>query len=180
MKDVLTDGRFTVRPPSPGDEALHFEAVIESMPEVSKWLEWCHEGYVLEESRSWVERVIAGREAGEMHEFFVFDGEDRFVGGCGLNKIDTRFLKANLGYWMRTSAAGRGAATAAAILVARYGFEELGLQRIEIVAATDNIASQRVAAKTGALRESVLRNGIRFRGANIDAVCFSLIPGDLG
>jgi ribosomal-protein-serine acetyltransferase len=179
MNDVLTDGHLTLRPPAPGDETLHFEAVVESIAEVSRWLEWCHEGYALEESRSWVERAIAGREAGEMHEFFIYDEIGRFCGGCGLNRIDARFLKANLGYWIRTSATGQGVATAATILVARYGFEELGLQRIEIIAALDNVASQRVAAKAGAVRESVLRNGIRFRGANIDAVASSLIPGDL-
>ena len=179
MADVLTDGRYTVRPPEMADVPLHFEAVVESILETSRWLEWCHEGYELEESRTWVERAIAGHRSGEMHEFFVFDDTGWFCGGCGLNRIDSRFLTANLGYWVRTSATGKGIASAATRLVARYGFEQLGLQRIGIVAATDNIASQRVMEKVGAVREGILRNGIRFRGENIDAVTTSLIPGDL-
>jgi ribosomal-protein-serine acetyltransferase len=179
MNDILTDGRITVRPPVIGDASLHYEAVIESIPEVSTWLEWCHEGFQLEESKLWVERAIEGHKSGEMHEFFVFEQDERFLGGCGLNRIDQRFLTANLGYWVRTSAAGRGIASAATRLVARFGFEQLGLQRIGIVAATGNIGSQRVMEKVGAVREGVLRNGIRFRGENIDAVSSSLIPGDL-
>ena len=64
-------------------------------------------------------------------------------------------------------------------LAARFGCEELGLYRIEIVAAVDNIASQRVAEKAGAVREGVLRNRLLVRGESQDAVLFSLLPGDL-
>ena len=178
MTAPLTDGSITLRAPRPEDAAAHYEAVLESLPEVSAWLEWAHEGYRKEESAAFVARAIAGHQAGDMYEFFIVDGEDRFLGGAGLNKVDTRFMKANLGYWVRTSEAGRGVAAAAAGLLVRFGFEQLGFQRIEICAAVDNKASQRVAEKVGGHREGVLRNGIRFRGRPIDSVCFSLIPED--
>jgi RimJ/RimL family protein N-acetyltransferase len=85
----------------------------------------------------------------------------------------------NLGYWVRTSAAGRGVASKASRLVARFGFEELGLHRIEILAAVSNVASQRVAEKIGAAREGVLRKRLLIRGEPQDAVMFSLVPEDL-
>jgi ribosomal-protein-serine acetyltransferase len=179
MTDLLTDGTVTVRAPLFEDAGAHHEAVLESLAEAGRWLEWAHEGYALDESRSFITRAIAGHQNGDMYEFHILDEQGTFLGGCGLNRLDLRFLKANLGYWVRTSAAGRGVATAATRLLARFGFEQLGLQRIEIIAAVDNKASQRVAEKVNAQREGVLRNGIRYRGGNIDAVCFSLIPGDL-
>jgi len=180
MAKPLTDGSITLRAPRSDDARAHCEAVLESIPEVSAWLEWAHDGYRVAESATFIERAIAGHQSGEMYEFFIVDRNDRFLGGAGLNRVDTRFMRANLGYWVRTSAAARGVAAAAAGLLARYGFEQLGLQRIEIVAAVDNKASQRVAEKVGAHREGVLRNGIRFRGRPIDSVCFSLIPPDIG
>ena len=179
MTTPLTDGRITLRAPRPEDAQAHFEAVVESLPEVSAWLEWAHEGYRIDESAAFIQRAIAGHQKGEMYEFFIVDPDGRFLGGAGLNKVDTRFMKANLGYWVRTSAAGRGVAAAAAGLLARYGFEQLSFQRIEICAAVDNKASQRVAEKAGAHREGVLRNGIRYRGKPIDSVMFSLIPEDI-
>jgi RimJ/RimL family protein N-acetyltransferase len=179
MDDVLSDGIVTVRAPRLEEAPLHHEAVVESIPDAGRWLEWVHEGYALAESEAWIEGVVAGRARGDLYEFFVFDRDGGFLGGCGLNRLDIRFLKSNLGYWVRSSAAGKGVATAATRLVARFGFEELGLQRIEIIAAVENKASQRVAEKVGAHREGVLRNGIRFRGQNIDAVGYSLIPGEL-
>ena len=63
--------------------------------------------------------------------------------------------------------------------MARFGLEELGLQRIEIVADADNQASQRVAEKVGATREAVLRNRLRLHGRSCDAVMFGLLLDDL-
>jgi RimJ/RimL family protein N-acetyltransferase len=179
MAGPLTDGTITLRTPLPEDAQLHCQAVLESLAEAGRWLEWVHDGYGPDESSAFIARAIAAHENGDMYEFHIVDGKGTFLGGCGLNRLDTRFLKSNLGYWVRTSAAGRGVATAATRMLAGFGFEQLGLQRIEIIAAVDNLASQRVAEKAGARREGILRNGIRYHGRNIDAVCFSLIPADL-
>ena len=180
MAGPFTDGTITLRAPAREDAPAHRDAVIESLPQVGRWLEWAYDGYRVDDSSAFIARAIAGHETGEMYEFLIFDTDGGLLGGCGLTRLDARFLKSNLGYWVRTGAAGRGVATAATQLLVRFGFEQLGLQRIEIVAAVGNTASQRVAEKVGAHREGVLRNGIRYRGRNIDAVCFSLIPGDLG
>lgn len=153
MTTPLTDGSITLRTPRTEDATAHCEAVLESLAEVSAWLEWAHEGYRVEESAAFIARAIAGHQSGDLYEFVIVDGKGRFIGGAGLNRVDTRFMKANLGYWVRTTESGRGVAAAATGLLARYGFEQLGLQRIEIVAAVDNKASQRVAEKVGGHRD---------------------------
>jgi RimJ/RimL family protein N-acetyltransferase len=63
--------------------------------------------------------------------------------------------------------------------MAGFGFRQLGLQRIEIVVATGNHASQRVAEKAGALREGVLRKRLLIHGAAHDAVLYSLVAEDM-
>ena len=70
-------------------------------------------------------------------------------------------------------------ASAAVRLLAQFGLGKLKLNRIEIMAAVGNKASQRVAEKVGARREGILRNRIVVRDRVYDAVMFSLIPGDL-
>ena len=57
--------------------------------------------------------------------------------------------------------------------------EFLELNRIEIIAATGNAPSQRVAVKAGAVREGVLRHRIVCREHVYDAVSFSLVPADV-
>ncbi len=114
------------------------------------------------------------------YDFLIADRSDgRPLGICGLNNFDRENRLANLGYWIRTSSARQGVATAGIPLVARFGFEELKLNRIEIIVATGNIPSQGAATKIGATREGRLRNRLIVRENVYDAIMFSLIPEDL-
>ncbi len=178
---TLVDGDILVRPLELTDEESLFAAVRESIPEVSPWLAWCHKDYSIEETREFLRSRAEKSQGDEWYSFGIFDrrnGEE-FLGGVGLNFINRVHQFGNLGYWVRTSAAGKGIASKASRLVARFGFEEIGLHRIEILAAVSNIASQRVAEKIGAVREGVLRKRLVIRGESQDAVMFSLISEDL-
>ena len=96
-----------------------------------------------------------------------------------LNNINRGDRFANLAYWVRSSWTSRGVATASSRLIAGFGFDHLGLNRVEIVVAKENLASIRVAEKAGAKREGELRSRITVRDSVYDAVLFSLIPQDL-
>ena len=176
----LTDGIVAIRRYRDGDAEFLYEAVRESIAEVSVWLSWCHEGYSIEESRDFVATRNVLSQGDEWYSFAVLDhSSGRFLGGVGINFINRVHQFANLGYWVRTSAAGRGVATRATMLAARFGFQELGLNRIEIIAAVDNIASQRVAERAGAVREGILRKRLSINGVPHAAVLFSLVAEDL-
>jgi len=176
----LIEGPLLIRPYREEDANALYDAVRESLSEVSRWLPWCHENYSIEESKEFVGSREKAAHEGEWYSFAVFEREgSKFLGGVGLNFFNHVHQMANLGYWVRTSSAGRGVATNATRAVARFGFEELGLQRIEIVAAVGNLSSQRVAEKAGAVREGVLRKRLLIRGQAEDAVLFSLVREDL-
>ena len=177
----LTDAHLVVRTYRDDDVPMLFEAVRESIAEVSPWLPWCHENYSIEESREFIKLRKAAAQGDEHYSFAVFGKDDprRLLGGVGLNFINRVHEFGNLGYWARTSAAGQGITSKAARLIAQFGFEQLGLQRIEILAAVPNIASQRVAEKIGAVREGILRRRLLIRGKPQDAILFSLVREDL-
>ncbi len=181
MQKHWSDGRVLIRPYRRSDVDALYEAVRESVDEVKQWLSWCHSGYSRDESEAWVAACSQAWANGESYDFGIFDARSTaYLGGCGLNHLNHLHQLANLGYWVRTSCAGRGIASAAAQLVAHFGFEELGLTRIEIVASVENAPSQRVAEKVGATREGIQRNRL-VNGERIDdAVMYSLIPADLG
>lgn len=180
MEAELTDGSILIRTYRPSDAPLLYEAVRESIPEVSRWLPWCHENYSIEESRQFVSSREISSQGDEWYSFAVFDkDQQRFLGGVGLNFINRIHQIGNLGYWVRSSATQRGVATAATRLAAYFAFDQLGLHRIEIVAAMDNLASQRVAEKAGATREGVLRKRLLINGQSCDAVMYSLVREDI-
>jgi RimJ/RimL family protein N-acetyltransferase len=120
-------------------------------------------------------------EKDEFYTFHILETSTRqILGFAFLNHVNRQYQMANLGYSVRTSRVGEGIATEAAKLVARYGFEQLGLQRIEIIARQENAASLRVTEKLGAVREGLLRNRVQYHGAPCDVYMHSLIPSDFG
>lgn len=176
----LTDGKIALRPCRPKGVDAIYAAVRESIAELSKWAPWCPPDYSMSHCKPWLESRAAAWSDGKEYDFVILDTTDGSVlGGCALNDINRTHNFANLGYWVRTSRTRQGVATAATRLVAKFGFEDLGFTRLEIVAAIGNAASQRVAEKAGATREGVARNRHIVRDRVYDAIMYSLVPDDL-
>ncbi len=161
------------------DAETLYEAVRESMAELGQWLSWCHPGYTIQDSMQFLEKCADSFENEGVCAFAITDrATGRLLGATGINQIEKAALRANLGYWLRTSATRRGFAAQATLLVARWALEIVGLERIEIVAATGNHASQRVAINVGAMREGIARKRLRVHDVQHDAVVFSLVRED--
>jgi ribosomal-protein-serine acetyltransferase len=177
---LLTDGLIKLRPVQPDDAEEMYAAIRESIAEIAPWLYFAHDGYSLKEARDFLKRCPRNWKKDTEYVFGIIDARDgTYLGTCGLNRMDTENLRANLGYWTRTSRMGQGVAPAATVLLARWGFKELKLRRIEIIVATENVRSQRVAEKAGAYREGILRHRIKINDRMHDAVMYSLVPGDI-
>ena len=176
---VLSNDRVLLRPFDKVDSAGIHEAVMESFEELHRWMPWCHVEYGRTDADAFTAMQPHAWQEGSEYSFVVVDRQtDRLLGCCGLNRFDWLNLAANLGYWVRRTACRQGVATEATRLLLRFAFEQLGLQRVEIVAAKDNLASQRVAEKAGATRECLARNRCRAAGVQQDALVYSVIPTD--
>jgi len=176
----LTDGRITLKPLCLGDAELLYRAVSESALELMPWLSFVHPDYSIEETRQWLAKRDEEWKNGVEYDFAIIDcASGVFLGGCGLNHIINEFKMANAGYWVRTSQTRKGVAPAAMLLLARFAFDVLGFNRVEIMTDVENKNSQRVAGKVGAKKEGTLRNRICTRGDARDVHMFSLVPEDL-
>jgi ribosomal-protein-serine acetyltransferase len=161
---------YNVRLHQPQDAEEMHAAALESVADVHPWMAWCHERYLLDEARRWIAAQEELAHQGVAYEFAMRDEVGRFLGGYGINQISKANRFANLGYWVRTSAMGRGVAPTAARLVAEYAFRETDLIRLEIVCAVGNTRSQRMAEKSGAVGEGVLRSRLLLPTGASDAV----------
>jgi ribosomal-protein-serine acetyltransferase len=175
----LADGFLLLRPHERGDVGQRLAAIKESIVDVSQWMHWENPEYSTAKALKWIDDCSQKWDEGISYQFAIIDARDAaYLGGCGIDRIDADDRVGNLSYWVRSSRVRHGIASKAVNLLSRFGFQELKLNRIEILAATDNIASQRVAEKIGARREGILRNSLFLQGQAHDGVMFSLIPGD--
>jgi ribosomal-protein-serine acetyltransferase len=179
-KVVLSDETLLLRTFCLDDAEAIYEAACESKPQLQPWLPWCHDKYAIADTIEFLQRRAAAYQKEGEYAFAILDRPTgRFVGATGINQVDKAARRANLGYWLRTSATGRGYATRSTLIVARWAFEALELERIEIVVAVGNERSQRVAHRVGATREGIARRRLRVGPVQHDAVVFSLIPSDV-
>lgn len=175
----LIDDEIILRPFRFGDSTQLYEAVQESLKELSPWMSWATEAYTEATAREYI--TIARARWDERTLFaFAITRNDEILGGCTLSSIHSVYRYCNLGYWVRSSQHGHGIAGRAAKLAARFAFEKEGLIRVEIVIAVGNAASMRVAEKMGAHYEGILLNRMVVGKAIYDAHMYSLLPSDFG
>lgn len=151
MRDYMTDGRIIVRKYRASDVFALYEAVNESIAELTRW-GFYHTGFTLDDAAEDVARRIADWDAGNNYTFLIEALPARiFIGNCRVEELELERHHAGLGWWVRTGKTRRGMATAAARLVARAAFEDLQLHTLGVYTNADNHASRRVAAKLGAV-----------------------------
>ena len=119
-----------IRPWRVEDVDALYRLVRESHASLSRWLAWCHADYGLDDARRWIDHSLASWQARSAFPFAVVDaGAETLLGSTGLSQLDDSQKVANLGYWVGTPFVGQGIATEAARQAARFGFDQLGLQR---------------------------------------------------
>ncbi|WP_431966055.1 GNAT family N-acetyltransferase [Actinacidiphila sp. bgisy160] len=175
---VLRTERLLLRPFTPDDAHDTWASCAD--PETQRWLP-LPRPYTRKDATAWCTTGShALRESGDGIHFAVAGPDDgRLLGTVGLKRTDWRVRTSEAGYWVAPWVRGRGVATEATRALAAWLLSDQGFQRLELRAATGNIASQRVAVKAGLRREGVLRNAGFVHTGRVDLVVFSLVPGDL-
>jgi [ribosomal protein S5]-alanine N-acetyltransferase len=171
----LSDGRVTLRAWRTDD----VPAIVEMCgdPEVIRFTS-VPVPYDADDARLWLDLHPGRMAAGDGAAFAITEaGDDTPVGSIGVRVLHEQGA-AETGYHVVEDRRGRGLATAALRLIARWTFAELPVGRLQLTTHLDNPGSQRVAEKAGFTREGVLRAWTDQRGERVDLVMWSLLPGD--
>lgn len=176
---TLQAGAWTLRPWREADAEALYRAVAASRNELGCWLAWAHADYAPADAVAWITRCERSWRDRSDHAFGVFAENGEVLGGAGISRIDGLNRVGNLGYWVATAATGQGVARSAARAVASYGFDTLGLGRLEIVVLPDNELSRRVAVALGAQWECTARHRVQHQGVPAAAEVYSLLASDL-
>jgi [ribosomal protein S5]-alanine N-acetyltransferase len=119
-------------------------------------------------AQAWVRRQHDKRSSGDALGLAITREHDDLALGH-VNLVRFEGTAAALGYWLVPAARGHGLAVNAARMLCAYGFEKLGLTRIELAILPENRPSHAVAERLGAKRE-----GVRRESHEADMVIYSV------
>jgi len=164
-----TDSLVALRPWSRAD-AAELVACLDGDEEIGRWLDQIPQPYTVGDALAFIGRTAETT-------FAVVDAvSGRVLGGIGLRWSED---VAEVGYWCRADARGRGVTTRALALAARLALEE-GAGRVQLRADLKNLPSRRVAEKVGFTAEGVLRE-VHWNprlGRRQSWVMYSLLPSE--
>ena len=172
----LQDDVVLLRPPEAADaDAL---LPIRSQEDTRRWMLWDDEpppdhaeilANIERGRRSWADGTWA---------VFVITVDGEVVGGANLGFYEHDIAEGS--YFLAGAERGKGYATRALRLLARWAFDDNGIERLELRIDPRNEASIRLAERVGFTREGIERASRRATdGSRFDSVVFSLLPGEL-
>lgn len=123
----------------------------------------------------WIAGQTAAAAEGRFYTFALTDrSTEAALGGITI-RLEAAHDRAEIGYWLGVPHWGRGYMSEAARRVTAFGFEELGLHRIQATCLPRNPASARVLEHVGMRREGLLRGYVRKDGIYEDLLMYAIL-----
>ncbi|NGM83491.1 GNAT family N-acetyltransferase [Paenibacillus sp. 7124] len=104
--------------------------------------------------------------------------ESRVIGTCGFHGWMKNHYKAEIGYELIPEYWRQGYMTEVIQKAIEFGFNNLGLNRIEAFVEPENVGSRRVLEKIGFREEGTLKEHFYWRNRFVDTVIYALLKKD--
>lgn len=133
------------------------------------------------ELKKYIDSAIKDREAGTAAVWVIISAKTGEVAGCTrLAEISWKDERGQIGWtWIGKNFQGTGLNKAMKYEIFNYGFEILGLNRIELKADERNLQSRRAMEKIGAKYEGTLREHMKINDGFIrNTVFYSILKSE--
>ncbi len=155
--------------------------------EISKWLAVVPHPYTTKDGRRFIDKKLKekrkkGKERQDYTLAIQLKDKSRIMGGIGIHKIDYSSGVGTLGYWLSQEYWRNGYMSEALEAIVNFGFNDLGLRRLEAGVFKGNPSSGVLLKKYGFAIEGMKRKAIKCKATGIihDEFMYGLIKGDLG
>ncbi len=159
-----TLGRFTLdlgggaelRLLEPRHASNVFELIDTNRAHLRRFLPWVDGTQNVQHSLEFIRSGMRGFANNDGADYGIWQ-DDQLAGLIGLHFVDWTHQVTQFGYWLAEAFTGRGLMTRAGRAILRYAFKDLGLRRVGISHAAENVASQAVIERLGFVFESQTR-----------------------
>jgi RimJ/RimL family protein N-acetyltransferase len=169
MAELATE-RVYLRPLSAQDATQTYADWMND-PQVNQYLETRHSPQSVESCRAFIEQCNAD-PASHLFGIFLQQGH-RHVGNVKLGFVNSYYQRGQVSLFIGDKTCwGQGLSSEVVRLITAYGFDSLGLHRLEAGCYEDNLASLRIFLKAGYTVEGFMREHVTLNGRRMG--CFWL------
>ena len=174
---VQLDDTIEMRPVEVRDAPEMHALAVRNREMLRQWFPGVKDELALEETKS---RIMASRKESRANKGLQVGiwENGRLAGAIDLHDIDSESRRANVGYWLGAEFQGRGLMTRACRALLDHAFDELGLNRIEIQCAVQNVKSRAIPEMLGFIQEGVIRQAEWLYDHYNDHVIYGMLTED--
>jgi len=154
-----------------------FALVDQNRLHLRQWLNWVDDNRSVADSRSFIR--------GALQQFANNNGfqtgiwfQGTLAGVIGHNYIDWLDSKAEFGYWLGAPFQGHGLMTSACRALIEHSFDDLRLNRVEILCASGNLKSRAIPERLSFTQEGVFRQAEWLYDHFVDLVVYGLLADE--
>lgn len=148
-----------------------------SREHLSAWLPWINFTKTVADTKNYIE--------GCLKRYAVHDGltvcilhEGKIAGVVDFHEFNWNHKRTSIGYWMGAEYKGRGLLTRSCHVLFDYAFQELGIHRIEIRAAEENVKSRAIPERLGFVKEGIIRDAAYLYDRYTNHVVYGMLGED--
>jgi ribosomal-protein-serine acetyltransferase len=154
-----------------------FQLVKGNYEHLHPFLHWVTEDYSLEGARDFIGQTQKAFAENASRTFGIFQYE-KIVGVIGFVKFNWQSKRTEIGYWIDKNREGEGIATGSCRVLINYAFEELGMNRIEIRCAMENVRSRAIPERLNFKLDGVLRQSEWRHTRFFDMAIYSMLADE--
>ena len=130
----------------------------------------------IDEARKMIRDILtAFRKRESIYWAITLKDTDHFIGAGGYWRWVKQYFRAEIGFQLLPAYWRKGYMKEALGAMIQYGFDKMGLHRIEADVDPRNIASIALLENLGFKKEAHFRENIHFKGQFLDSVIYSII-----
>ena len=177
LETILQNSKVILRPLQLSDEELLWPIAQEN----ELWTYGLKDLSIRENLHEYIHSALRDREKGITAVWTIIDVATKKVAGCTrLAEISWKDERGQIGWtWLGKQFQGTGLNKAMKYEILRYGFETLGLNRIELKADERNMQSRKAMLKLGATEEGTLRQHMKIKDGYLrNTVFYSILKSE--
>ncbi|MDH6363200.1 ribosomal-protein-serine acetyltransferase [Enterococcus sp. PF1-24] len=154
-----------------------FNLIDSDREHLAEFLDFINTTTKVEDERDFLKMKLTGCAQGT-DRMYLIAYQDEIVGCLDLHFINQEYKKAEIGYWIHSTATRKGIVSQCVKTVLRIAFEDLSLNKVILRADVENMGSNGVAMSCGFTLEGTERAAVFFRERFHDMNVYSILKSE--